>query len=90
MKNEKQKSNWDDVIKEIEAKHPNIVVPRDQNYVNSKTKIKTVCKNHGEQTATSASLRSGIGCKDCATEYMAKKRKKDDETDDPDADLVSA
>lgn len=67
---QKQKSNWLDVVKDIESLHSNITVPVDQEYINTYTKIRYICEYHGEQTAIPKSLKSGKGCPDC---YSNKK-----------------
>ena len=71
---EKQKCNWLDVIKNIEAIHENITVPIDQKYIDTGTKILYICKYHGEKSATPSSLKSGNGCIDCGYNNSSKIR----------------
>ncbi len=72
-----KKCNLEDIIKTIEAVHPNITVPSDQEYKGTHTKIKYICKidDHGEQMAIPSSLKRGQGCPRCGRESMARKNR---------------
>ena len=72
---QKLKNNWLDVIKKIESIHENITVPIDQKYINAGTKIKYICKHHGENMAIPFTLMNGIGCKKCGAEYRGENLK---------------
>ena len=47
------------------------------NYVENKTKICVICPEHGEFMITPKNFLRGNGCRKCATELHAQKRKKD-------------
>ena len=62
------KSNWFEVIKNIEFMNENIMIPVNQPYINSGIKIKYICKFHGEKFATTDQLKKGSNCRACAHE----------------------
>lgn len=43
-------------------------------YVNSKTKVTAICKEHGEFSATPYSFLRGVPCKECRNKEMSSKR----------------
>lgn len=43
-------------------------------YVNSKTKVSAICKEHGKFSATPHSFLNGIPCKECRNEEVSRKR----------------
>ena len=67
-RSESQKSNWEDVFKQIEEIHKNISIPKEQRYINTNTKIEYTCIKHGKHSASPSKLLRGSGCPQCAHE----------------------
>ena len=67
-RSESQRSLWDDVASKIEQIHDNIIVPRNQEYINTKEHITYECRIHGRQLASPSHLLQGKGCPQCAIE----------------------
>jgi len=70
IQNEKQKLHFSNTINRIESKFPNILIPRNQKYINMYTKIKIICTKHKKMyKAKPVSLFYGAcGCYDCASD----------------------
>lgn len=63
---EKQRLPIEEVIDRIRDVHGNrYIIPEDFNYVNNQTKVKLICRKHGEFYQNPFNLWKGVGCPKC-------------------------
>lgn len=60
-----RKLTTEDFIEKSKKIHKNIYDYSSVNYINSRNKVKIICKKHGEFTQRAANHLLGIGCKKC-------------------------
>lgn len=73
----KQRFSSDDFINKANVVHNNIYNYSKVEYINSQTKIKIICPEHGEFEQIPNSHLLGHGCSKCGKEILSKKFRKD-------------
>lgn len=71
---QKRLLSMEEVIKRVKEVHGEDYVIPEQEYINSHTKFKAICKKHGEFSITPESIMYGYGCQKCANEGNSERK----------------